>query len=162
MTSQYYATSVEDLLDPAVMRSMSGMEYLQGMVAGKFASPPMAGTANIKLTRIEGAEAEFRGAPKFRHCNPAEVVHGGWYGTVLDSAMGCAVMTAVPKGSVYTTLEYKVNIIRPAPLEQEVICIATLTHGGRSTGIATAEIRGSESGKLFATGSTTCIIMKMA
>ena len=89
-------------------------------------------------------------------------VHGGWYGTVLDSCMACAVMTKVPRGSVYTTLEYKINILRGLPLDMEIDCIGVTDHVGRSTGVAHGEIRGVEDGKLYATGSTTCIVMKLA
>ena len=87
--------------------------------------------------------------------NPSGSVHGGWYGTLLDSAMACAIMTRVPQGSVYTTLEYKVNIIRPIPLGLMVDCIGTVEHAGRSTGVATGKVVGVEDGKLSATGSTT-------
>ena len=90
------------------------------------------------------------------------LLHGGWYGTLLDSAMACAVMTRVPKGSVYTTLEYKINILHSIPLGTEIACVGTCQHAGRSTGIAVGEIRGVEDGRLYATGSTTCIIMPMA
>lgn len=76
--------------------------------------------------------------------------------------MACAVMTRVPKGSVYTTLEYKVNILRPIPPGTLIEATAQVQHAGRSTGISNGEIRGVEDGKLYATGSTTCIIMKVA
>jgi len=88
-------------------------------------------------------------------------VHGGWYGTLLDSAMACAVMTRVPRGSVYTTLEYKINILRAIPLGTQIDCIGTTDHVGRSTGVAQGKIIGVEDGKLYATGSTTCILMKL-
>ena len=87
-------------------------------------------------------------------------VHGGWYGTLLDSALGCAVMTTVPQGHWYTTLEYKVNLTRALPMGMEIDCIAQVRHGGRSTAVAEAEIRGCADGKLYALGSTTCLIMK--
>jgi len=67
----------------------------------------------------------------------------------------------VPKGSLYTTLEYKVNMIRPIPLDMEITCSATADHVGRSTAVAHGKIRGLEDGRLYATGSTTCIVMKM-
>jgi len=70
-------------------------------------------------------------------------------------------MTLVPKGSVYTTLEFKTNIIRPIKLGTEIEAVGTSQHTGRSTGVAVAELRGVEDGKLYATGSTTCIVMKM-
>jgi len=68
-------------------------------------------------------------------------------------------MTKVPRGSVYTTLEYKINITRPIPLGMVIACTGIVSHAGRSTGVASGELRGVEDGKLYATGSTTCIIM---
>jgi acyl-coenzyme A thioesterase PaaI-like protein len=72
------------------------------------------------------------------------------------------VMTKVPRGSIYTTLEYKINILRAIPLGMMVDCNGVINHVGRSTGVAHGEIRGVEDGKLYATGSTTCIVMKIA
>jgi uncharacterized protein (TIGR00369 family) len=74
--------------------------------------------------------------------------------------MACAVMTKVPKGSFYTTLEYKINITRTIPLGTEILAIGSVDHAGRSTGVAHGEIRGVKDDKLYATGSTTCIIMQ--
>ena len=103
-----------------------------------------------------------RRAPEFDSLNPMAAVHGGWYGTLLDSAMACAVMTKVPKGSVYTTLEYKVNLVRPVPLGTPVECIGETDHVGRSTGVAHGRLIGLETGTLYATGSSTCLVMKKA
>jgi len=80
---------------------------------------------------------------------------------LLDSCMACAVMTKVPQGSIYTTLEYKVNLTRNIPLGTEIIAIGQTDHAGRTTGVAHGEIRGAQDGKLYATGSTTCLIMKI-
>ena len=66
----------------------------------------------------------------------------------------------VPQGSYYTTLEYKINITRGIPLGLEIEAIGEVDHVGRSTGVSHGQIRGVEDGKLYATGSTTCIIMK--
>jgi uncharacterized protein (TIGR00369 family) len=86
-------------------------------------------------------------------------VHGGWYGALLDSCMGCAVMTALPAGRAYTTLEYKVNLIRAIPLGHDVVATGRLTHAGRSTAVASGEIRDAVTDRLYATGTTTCLIM---
>ncbi len=66
-----------------------------------------------------------------------------------------------PKRSTYTTLEFKPNITRAIPLGMLVEAIGTIQHSGRSTGVANGEIRGVEDGRLYATGSTTCLIMKL-
>ncbi len=155
----FYAQGPEDLLSVAEALGMSGRDFMQGILDGTHPAPPIGKTLNYTLHEVGDGRTVFRGAPLFKHCNPMGTVHGGWYGTLLDSAMACAVMTKVPKGSAYTTLEYKINILRSIPLGMEVDTIGIVDHAGRSTGIAHGEIRGVEDGKLYATGSTTCIIM---
>ena len=141
------------------LEEMTGLEIMQAMFDGHLPPAPIAAGLNYTGHSVKKGRVVFRGAPEKAHTNPMGTVHGGWYGTLLDSAMACAVMTEVPAGATYTTLEYKVNIVRPIPLGMEVDCIGTTQHAGRSTGVAVGEIRGVEDGKLYATGSTTCIIM---
>ena len=155
----FYAQGPEDLLTQAQALDLSGHAFMQGILEGTHPAPPIGKTLNYKLHEVGDGHIVFRGAPLFDHCNPMGTVHGGWYGTLLDSAMACAVMTKIAKGSTYTTLDYKVNILRSIPLGMEVDTIGTVDHAGRSTGISHGEIRGVEDGKLYATGSTTCIIM---
>jgi len=156
------AETPEDLLSQSEALKLSGLEFMQKILDGTNPGPPIAATMGYILRDVAEGRAVFRGAPSFSVTNPMGTVHGGWYGTLLDSAMACAVMTHVPRGSVYTTLEYKINILRGIPLGMEIDCIGTTTHAGRSTGVATGEIRGVQDGKLYATGSTTCLIMKIA
>ena len=162
MSSPFIAQGPDDLLSQADVLSMSGLEFMQGILDGRHPGPPIGQTMGYSLHEVTDGRAVFRGTPQFNVTNPMGTVHGGWYGTLLDSAMACAVMTRVPRGSVYTTLEFKINISRAIPLGMTIDCIGTVNHSGRSTGIATGEIRGVEDGKLYATGSTTCIIMKIA
>ena len=156
------AQSTADLLSTEEVLSMSGLEFMQGMLEGRLPGPPIGQTMGYTLHSVDDGRVVFRGAPEFSTTNPMGSVHGGWYGTLLDSAMACAVMTKVPKGSVYTTLEYKISILRPIPLGMQIDCEGVVDHAGRSTGVAHGEIRGVEDGKLYATGTTTCIIMKLA
>lgn len=141
--------------------SMSGLAFMEGIHDGILPRPPMAGLMGFGVTKVSDGAVAFEGAPPATATNPMGGVHGGWYGAILDSAMGCAVMTKVPQGSVYTTLEYKVNLTRAIPVGLPVRATATVQHAGRSTATAVAELRGVEDGKLYASGSTTCIIMAM-
>ena len=141
--------------------SMSGLDFMTGILNGTLPRPPMAGLMGFAVTEVADGHVIFEGAPPATATNPMGGVHGGWYGAILDSTMGCAVMTKVPKGSVYTTLEYKVNLTRAIPVGGMVRATATVQHAGRSTATAVAELRGVEDGKLYASGSTTCIIMAM-
>lgn len=155
----YAAQSPDQLTPRDKILSMSGMEFMQRLLKGEIAGAPIAGTLNLNLLEVDDGRVVFSGTPEFGALNPSGAVHGGWYGTLLDSALGCAVMTKVPKGSVYTTLEYKVNITRAIPPGMLAHCTAWTDHAGRSTAVAHGEIRGADDGKLYATGSTTCIIM---
>lgn len=154
-----------DLPDPGAfptretLLSMSGMEFMQAMLAGRMRPSGIWQVMGFALHAVEPGRVTFRGAAGVQHANPVGAVHGGWYGTLLDSAMGCAVMTAVPQGKWYTTLEYKVSLIRPVAFGAEVEVTGVLDHCGRSTAVAHGEIRGMD-GKLRATGSTTCILLE--
>ncbi|MFW8593426.1 PaaI family thioesterase [Cribrihabitans neustonicus] len=158
----FYAQQPSDLLTMQQITEMSGLEFMQGILEGRLPGPPIAKTLGYRLSEVEEGRVVFRGTPEFAFTNPMGTVHGGWYGTLLDSAMACAVMTRVPRGSAYTTLEYKINILRPIPLGVTVDCTGLTDHAGRSTGVAHGEIRGVEDGRLYATGSTTCIVMNIA
>ncbi|MEL6573836.1 MAG: PaaI family thioesterase [Pseudomonadota bacterium] len=158
----FTATSPDQLPDREDLLSMSGLDFMQGILDGKIARPPISDGLNYWLDAVAPGEVSFRGAPQFEHTNPMGTVHGGWYGTLLDSCMACAVMTTVPRGSIYTTLEYKINLTRNLPVGTEITAIGKVDHAGRTTGVAHGEIWGVADGKLYATGSTTCLIMKIA
>ena len=144
-----------------VILSMSGLEFMKKIENGELPVAPISHTLNYELNHVSLGRVMFRGSPRFNAMNPIGSVHGGWYGTLLDSAMACAIMTKVPKGSVYTTLEYKINIIKPIPIDMQIDAIGEVSHAGRSTGTAEGRIIGTKNKTLYATGSTTCIIIPL-
>lgn len=160
VASPLIATSPADLPSRERLLSLSGLDFMQAMVAGDLPHPTICGLMDFRITHVEPGRVLVAGAAAFAHTNPFGGVHGGWYGTVLDTVLGCAVMTAVPKGRWYTTLEYKINITRALPLGIEIEAEGLLDHAGRSTAVAHGTIRGAADGKVYATGSTTCIIME--
>ena len=144
-----------------VILSMSGLEFMKKIENGELPVAPISHTLNYELNHVSLGRVIFRGSPRFNAMNPIGSVHGGWYGTLLDSAMACAIMTKVPKGSVYTTLEYKINIIKPIQIDMQIDAIGEVSHAGRSTGTAEGRIIGTKNKTLYATGSTTCIIIPL-
>jgi uncharacterized protein (TIGR00369 family) len=143
-----------------VGRTMSGLDYLRAIAAGEAPQPPIGATIGMRLTEAEDGRVVFTLEPAEYHYNPIGSVHGGIAATLLDSAMGCAVNTRLPLGTGYTTLELKVNYIRPLVVGTgEVRSIGNIIHvGGR---VATAEGRVVDaSGKLYAHGTTTCLILR--
>ncbi|MGI8866583.1 MAG: PaaI family thioesterase [Rubrobacteraceae bacterium] len=150
--------------DPAsgaeAAREMSGLEYLRAMARGELPGVPMASLMGFGVAEIEEGRVVFECVPGEQHYNPIGSVHGGLACTLFDSAMGCAVHSALPAGVGYTTVELKVNFLRPISVQTgKLSCEGTTIHvGGR---IATAEARlTDEAGKLYGHATTTCMIFR--
>ncbi|WP_245924880.1 PaaI family thioesterase [Aliiruegeria haliotis] len=159
MTGPFFASTREELSDRETLLSLSGLDFMRRVQDGRISGPPIGALLNYRVEEVAQGRVVIRGTPEFGHLNVLGGVHGGWYGTLLDSAMACAVMTLLPKGSAQTTLEFKVNLVRALSEGTEVLCIGTSQHAGRSTGVASGELRGADDGQLYASGSTTCLIM---
>lgn len=155
-----HAATLTDLPDRAALLARSGLQFVEDMIAGRLPQPPIGRTLNFAPTEAAPGRVVFEGAATFDAMNPMRGVHGGWYGAILDSCMGCAVMTQLAQGEIYTTLEFKVNIARALPLDCPVRATGLVQHKGRTTAVATGELRGIEDGRLYATGSTTCLVMR--
>ena len=149
----------QDVLSMAEILKIPGLDMMQGILDGIYPAAPIANILNYKVHAVEKGKVVFRGAPNLESRNPMGTIHGGWYGTILDSAMACAVMTTLPAGKIQTTLEFKVNIIRPIPTGLTIDAIGIVEHSGKSTGVAVGSLIDIETGKLYASSSTTCIIM---
>lgn len=142
------------------MRGLSGLEYLRKIVAGELPRPPISALMNFSLAELSEGHAVFVVEPAEYHYNPIGVVHGGLAATLLDSAMGCAVHSALPAGAGYTTLEIKVNYIRAMTVDTGLVrCEAKLIHLGGRTATAEGRILDKD-GKLYAHGTTTCLIFR--
>lgn len=136
----------------------SGLSVMTGILEGRLPGASIAVSLNFWLTRVEEGLIEFRGAPNDAHLNPLGTVHGGWAGTIMDSALACAVMTTLAVGEAYTTVEFKVNLVRPLmPNMGEVSCEGRIVHRGRTIATSEAFLRDS-TGKLLAHGTETCAI----
>jgi uncharacterized protein (TIGR00369 family) len=135
-----------------------GLSFLKAMIAGEIPPPPMTETLGFSLVEAESGRAVFEGQPKFAHYNPIGVVHGGFAATLLDSALGCAVHSTLAKGEAYTTLEFKINLVRPLTAETgPVRAEGRIVHRGRKVGTSEAKLTDRD-GKLYAHATTTCMI----
>ena len=145
-----------------VMASMAGLDFVRAMFAGKLPPPPIMQTIEPFDQTAEPGVVAFTSVPGFRHYNPIGSVHGGYAATLLDSAMGLSVQSALPAGSGYTTLEFKVSFIRgmtkdTGPVRTEG---RTLNVGRRA---ATAEARITDAkGRLLAHATTTCLVFEIS
>jgi uncharacterized protein (TIGR00369 family) len=140
---------------------MSGLELLSAMIGGHLPGPPIMETLDFTLTEVGNGRALFEGTPSMKHYNPLGTVHGGYTATLLDSCMGCAVHSTLPKGMSYTTLEFKVSLIRAVTSQTgKVRAEGRIISSGRR--VATAEGRLTDlGGKVYAHATTTCLVFDL-
>ncbi|MDO9360437.1 MAG: PaaI family thioesterase [Polaromonas sp.] len=149
------------LATPSAVAGKNGLEVMQAMLAGELPFPHIAETLDFSLVEVSPGKAVFQGTPQLKHYNPLGTVHGGWYATLLDSALGCAVHTLMPVGRAYTTAELSVNIVRAASQQTGPLrAIGTVIHCGRQLATAEARIVGPD-GKLYAHATTTCLVFEV-
>ncbi|MEU6311782.1 PaaI family thioesterase [Streptomyces sp. NPDC047014] len=140
---------------------MSGLEILRASLKGELPGASMASTLGFRLTDAAEGFAAFEGDPGDHLLNPMGTVHGGFLATLLDSALGSAVMTLLPAGTSYTTVQLGVHMIRPVLADTPALrCEGTALHVGRTTATAEARVTGTHDGKLYAHGTTTCAILR--
>jgi uncharacterized protein (TIGR00369 family) len=140
-------------------RAMAGLEFIRAMRDGKVPHPPICMLLGYRLIDADTGYAVFEIAPGEQHYNPIGVVHGGIAMTLLDSAMGCAVQTQLPKGGAYTTLEAKTNLVRAVTRDTgKLHAIGKVVHLGKRIATAEARLEDAE-GKLYAHASSTCIVL---
>ena len=140
--------------------TMSGIEYMQAIVAGELPPPPIAVTMRMRPIELADGRAVFEGEPGEEHYNPIGVVHGGYAATLLDSALGCAVHTTLAAGVAYTSLGLEAKYVRPITRDTgRVLCEARVLYRGRRQATAEASLTAAETGKLLAHGTSTCMIL---
>jgi uncharacterized protein (TIGR00369 family) len=139
---------------------LAGIDYVRAVQSGELPPPPIAVVMNFSIVELDPGRAVFDGEPGEEHYNPIGVVHGGYASTILDSALGCAVHTTCAKGEGYTSQTLEVKFLRPMTRDTGVVrCEADVVHRGRKTATAEARLVESASGKLIATGTSTCLII---
>ena len=137
----------------------SGLDFLRRMIEGRHPGPPFADAMDLDLVEVEEGRVVFTGRPSARFFNPLGTVHGGWTATILDSAMACATHATLKPGEGYTTLEMKLNYVRPVMPESGIVrCEGKLIHRG-NTVVTTEGKLVDARGKLLAHGTETCLIL---
>ena len=145
----------------AQVAGRSGLDLMRAMLAGELPYAPIARTLDFMLLEADEGRALFQGTPGPAHFNPMGTVHGGWYATLLDSALGCAVHTMLPPGRAYTTAELGINLVRAiGPKAPRVRAEGKVVHCGRQLATAEGRLFGPD-GTLYAHATTTCLVFDL-
>ncbi|MDI3423864.1 PaaI family thioesterase [Streptomyces luteolus] len=147
-------------LPPESLAGFSGEQLLREILEGRVPPPPIASTLGIELLEVRPGEVEFEGESGGHLLNGYGMLFGGYLASLLDCALGSAVLTLLPAGTGQTTVQMNVNIVRPAhagtgPLR----CVGRALHVGRSIATSEATVTGAGDGKLYAHGTTTCAVV---
>ncbi len=146
---------------PEQIAGMTGLEVMQAMLRGEIPYAAIAKTLDFAIMEVEPGRAVFQGTPGPGHLNPMGTIHGGWYATLLDSALGCAIHTLMPAGRGYTTAELGVNLVKSiGPKVQRIRAEGKVIHCGRQLATAEARLFGPD-GTLYAHATTTCLVFEM-
>ena len=138
---------------------MSGLAFLQAMAAGEVPQAAISEPLSFRLVEAAEGFAAFEGEPGAHLFNPMGGVHGGWAMTLIDSATGCAGLSLLPAGQVFTTLETKVNMTRAITAKTgKVRCESRVVSGGRRVITCEAYVR-DEAGRVLAHGTSTLLVI---
>jgi uncharacterized protein (TIGR00369 family) len=146
------------LVEREALLSESGIDFLRGMIAGRHPHPPICKVIGFHFIAAEPGRIVLEALPELRHYNPIGTVHGGFHATLLDTASGAAIFTLLAKGESWTTLELKLNFVRPitqntGPMRAE----GRVIHRGRTVATSEGDLKDA-SGQLYAHATTTCMI----
>ncbi|MEU9055455.1 PaaI family thioesterase [Streptomyces sp. NPDC048384] len=140
----------------------TGIELARMSLEGRLPEAPICTTLGFRLVAVEEGQAVFEGEPGEHLFNPMGTVHGGFMATLLDSALGTAVLSSLPAGRAYTTVQLGVNMVRPVlDTTPTLRCEGTAVHVGRTTATAQARLVGAADGKLYAHGTATCAVFPL-
>ncbi len=141
------------------IEEMTGLEILQAMALGELPRASITTTIPMSIIKAEEGKVVFHAIADDSHLNPLGGVHGGFAATVLDSVTGCAVHTLLGAGVGYGTIDLNIKMIRPVPKNEELIAEGKVINMSKSLGISEGTLK-SQDGRLLATATATCMIIK--
>jgi uncharacterized protein (TIGR00369 family) len=140
-------------------RAGTGLEYLRKIVAGEYAGLPIGEHLGFRIVAVEKGRVVLTGQPDRRSYNLLNSVHGGWTAAILDTAMALANLSTLGADMGFTTLDIRINYLRPITVETgEVRAEGTVIQGGRRVAYCEAKLVDS-GGKLLAHGTGSCLIL---
>lgn len=145
----------------ALLPTLDGIDYLRKMAAGEIPGAPIGSHMGMEITEVGEGTVTFSCHPDESHYNPIGMVHGGLVCTLLDSVLGCAAHTTLPKGTGYTSIELKVNYLRPVTADSgPLVATGRVVKPGRRVIFSEGEVVDNK-GKTVATASGSLLVFPL-
>ena len=134
------------------------LDAIMRVLKGELPPPPIATLIGFRLTAIEPGRAVVEFEAAARHANPLGTLHGGVLCDVADLAMGWAYAASLAGGETFTTLELKINFLKPV-WTGKLVAVGRVVKGGRTVGLVECDVT-DEQGRLVARASSTCLTLR--
>jgi uncharacterized protein (TIGR00369 family) len=128
------------------------------MVTGEAPQPPILRLLGARLTAVEPGRARIELDADDRHANPMGTLHGGVLCDIADAAMGMAYAATLDEDGTFTTLELKINFLRPV-WRSHLTADGVVVHRGRTLGMTECSIT-DDKGRLVAKATSTCLTLR--
>jgi uncharacterized protein (TIGR00369 family) len=138
-------------------RMTTMLERVQAMLRGEEPDPPVARLVGFHLVAVSPGRAVFEMEAGPQHANPMGTLHGGILCDIADAAMGISYASTLEEGESFTTLELKINFLKPvwkARLRAE----GHVVKRGKTVGLVECDVV-DETGSLVARASSTCMTL---
>jgi len=136
------------------------LDLIQSAQRGEIPPPPIAQLIGFSLSAIEPGRAMIDFTAEARHANPMGTLHGGVLCDIADAAMGMAWASTLGEGETFTTLELKINFLRPVWIGK-LTATGRVVQGGRTVGLLECDVV-DDQGRLVARASSTVMTLRGA
>jgi len=134
------------------------IDRVAAMLRGELPGAPVARLIGFRPTLIEHGKAIFELEAGPQHANPMGTLHGGVLCDVADAAMGVAYASTLADDESFTTLELKINFVRPF-WSGTLMATGRVVKAGRTVGLTECDVTDSE-GRLVARAMSTCMTLR--
>ncbi len=133
------------------------LDRVRGMIRGQVPPPPAATLIGFRITEVEPGRAVFAMDAGPQHANPMGTLHGGILCDLADAAMGIAYASTLAEDESFTTLELKINFLKPV-WTARLTATAKVVKRGKTVGLTECDVV-DEGGSLVARASSTCMTL---
>jgi uncharacterized protein (TIGR00369 family) len=137
---------------------MKMLDMIEKLVRGELPQPPVGQLIGFSLVSAKSGEAVVELKADKRHSNPMGTLHGGILCDIVDAAMGIAYASMLDDGESFTTLELKINFIKPV-WNANLRAIGHVVRKGNTVGLVECSVL-DEQDKLIARASSTCLTLR--
>ncbi|MGO9569103.1 MAG: PaaI family thioesterase [Desulfomonilaceae bacterium] len=134
------------------------LDHIRMYLSGQIPPPPIAQLIGFQMVSVEEGEAVVQFEATERHSNPMGTLHGGVLCDIADAAMGMAYASALEPGETLTTLELKINFLKPI-WTGKLRAIGRVVKRGGTVGLVECDVL-DENNQLAARASSTCMTLK--